>query len=78
MLLAILGIVAYVILFFIKGAPEGFATLVVVVLFFSAVQLAGIAMLGEYVGKIFEEVKGRPRFIIRDIINDHKKVDRSK
>jgi len=29
--------------------------------------------MGEYIGKIFEEVKGRPRFIIRDIVNDHKK-----
>ncbi|HEY4482983.1 MAG TPA: glycosyltransferase family 2 protein [Candidatus Paceibacterota bacterium] len=78
MFLALLGIVAYILLFLIKGAPAGFATLVVVILFFSAVQLLGIATLGEYVSRIFEEVKGRPRFIIRDIVNDHRKVDDSK
>ena len=71
-ILALLGILIYLVLFFVKGAPAGFMTLVVIVLFFSAVQLLGIAALGEYIGRIFEEVKGRPRFIIRDIVNDHR------
>jgi len=72
MFMALAGIVIYIILFFIKGAPAGFTTLTVIVLFFSAIQLLGIATLGEYIAKIFEEVKSRPRFIIRDIVNDHR------
>ena len=70
---ALLAILYYIIGFFVWGAPQGFATLVVIVLFLSSVQLVAISVIGEYTTKIFEEVKGRPRFIIRDIVNDHRK-----
>jgi dolichol-phosphate mannosyltransferase len=71
--ISLLGVLFYVITFFIKGAPAGFATLVVIVLFLSSVQLVAISVIGEYITKIFEEIKGRPRFIIRDVVNDHRK-----
>jgi dolichol-phosphate mannosyltransferase len=73
-LLAICGIIFYVITFFIYGAPQGFSTLMVVTLFLSAIQLLTLSIIGEYVGRIFEETKGRPRFIIRDIVNNHKQI----
>ena len=72
-ILAFLGIIFYIIAFFFFAAPQGFLTLTVILLFFSAVQLLTLSIIGEYIGKIFEEVKGRPRFIIRDIVNDHRK-----
>ncbi len=45
--------------------PPGWATLVVSILFLSGIQLIAIGMLGEYVGRIFEQTKGRPEFIVR-------------
>jgi dolichol-phosphate mannosyltransferase len=47
-------------------APQGWASTMVVVLFMSAIQLLGLGILGEYVRRIFLEVKGRPTYILRD------------
>ena len=44
--------------------PLGNPTLVILVLFMGGVQLISIGILGEYVGRIYEEVRGRPKFII--------------
>ena len=43
----------------------GWATLAVCAMFFSGVQLLSIGILGEYVGRIFDEVKQRPVYLIR-------------
>lgn len=50
------------------NAPEGITTVLIIVLFIGAIQLLGISVLGEYIGKIFEEVKQRPKYIIKSII----------
>ncbi|OJI07242.1 MAG: hypothetical protein COX02_01800 [Candidatus Vogelbacteria bacterium CG22_combo_CG10-13_8_21_14_all_37_9] len=71
--IALAGIIFYLISFFTTDSPRGFATLIIVTLFLASVQLLTLSIIGEYIGKIFEEVKQRPRFIIRDIINDHRK-----
>lgn len=48
------------------GDPvPGYPTLVVVVLFFSGVQLLAIGVLGEYIGRIYNEAKGRPLYIVK-------------
>jgi dolichol-phosphate mannosyltransferase len=57
-------------LFFPELAPKGVTTLLLTILFFGSVNLFGVALLGEYIGKIFEEVKRRPHFIRRSIIKD--------
>ena len=46
----------------------GFASLMVVLLFTSGVQLIGIGVLGEYLGRVYTEAKGRPTYIIREVI----------
>jgi polyisoprenyl-phosphate glycosyltransferase len=47
--------------------PPGFATLVVMISFLSGIQLITIGVIGEYVGRIFEEVKQRPIYTVRQI-----------
>ena len=48
--------------------PHGITTIIVLILFFGGVQLLAISILGEYLGKIFEETKSRPKFIRKSII----------
>ena len=42
----------------------GLSTTVLLVSFFAGVQLLGLGLIGEYVGRIYDEVKGRPTFIV--------------
>lgn len=49
----------------IETAPTGYTTLVTIVLFLGGVQLIGIGVLGEYLGRIYDEVKHRPLFLLR-------------
>jgi len=51
--------------------PPGFATLVVSILFLSGIQLMTIGLIGEYVGRIFEEVKHRPLYVVSRVIRSH-------
>jgi len=45
---------------------EGWASVMVTILFLGAVQLITVGILGEYIGRIYEQVKGRPLFIINE------------
>lgn len=51
----------------IGEAVQGFPTLVCILLFFGGVQLLSIGILGEYVGRIFNETKRRPIYLIDHI-----------
>lgn len=51
----------------IWGDPiQGFPTLVVIILFLGGIQLLSIGILGEYLGRIFNESKHRPIYIARE------------
>jgi polyisoprenyl-phosphate glycosyltransferase len=53
---------------FIPNSPvTGFTIILVAIFFLGAVQLVSIGILGEYVGRIYEEVKGRPLFTVGEI-----------
>lgn len=48
------------------GNPvPGYASMLSVVLFMSGIQLVGIGVIGEYVGRIYDESKGRPIYLVR-------------
>jgi dolichol-phosphate mannosyltransferase len=49
----------------VEQAQMGFTTLVTLVLFLGGVQLVSIGLLGEYLARIYDEVKARPLFIVR-------------
>lgn len=66
-----LGIVQIILrLAFPTAAPRGVTTTLLLILFFGSINMLGIGVLGEYIAKIFDEVKRRPHFIRRSIIRD--------
>ena len=64
--LSAVAIVVVIILKIILGDayPIGIPTITVLVLFIGGVQLAAVGVLGEYIGRIYEEVRDRPLFIV--------------
>ena len=52
------------------GDPvAGYPMLMVTVLFFAGVQLIFLGVIGEYLGRVYEEVKGRPLFLVREEVS---------
>ena len=47
--------------------PPGFATIVVAIFFLTGIQLITIGVIGEYIGRIFDEVKQRPLYVVRRV-----------
>jgi len=52
--------------FFTNEAVPGWATISASILFLGGLQLLGVGIVGEYVGRIFDEVKQRPLYLVRD------------
>jgi glycosyltransferase involved in cell wall biosynthesis len=66
-----LGIVVYLYKkIVIGGEPQGFPTLVIVVLFLGGIQLISLGVIGEYIGRIYDEVKQRPTYVVRKVYGD--------
>lgn len=65
--LALAGVLYVLIVrLFTNNWVEGWATLMVVVLFFGGVQLISIGVLGEYIGRIYGEIKRRPLYVVSE------------
>jgi dolichol-phosphate mannosyltransferase len=54
--------------FFLGQSPQGFTALILVMTFLSGVQLLFLGVIGEYLGRVYEETKGRPHYVVGKII----------
>jgi undecaprenyl-phosphate 4-deoxy-4-formamido-L-arabinose transferase len=54
--------------FFLGAEAEGVFTLFAIAFFFMGVILFGIGLLGEYIGRIFQQVRARPRYVVQTIL----------
>jgi nucleoside-diphosphate-sugar epimerase/glycosyltransferase involved in cell wall biosynthesis len=63
--LSIMGIFWQILAKFVFSlyTPAGISTVIILVMFFGGINLLGVSFLGEYISKIFEETKKRPKFI---------------
>jgi dolichol-phosphate mannosyltransferase len=63
--LAFLLAIAYGVLKFAgQNFPVGNPTIVIVLCFFSGLQLLSLGVMGEYIGRIYDEVRNRPKYIL--------------
>lgn len=73
----ILSIISAIAIFIVIGLkllhpdlyPGGVPTLTILVLFIGGIQLAGLGVLGEYIGRVYNEVRRRPLYIIESAVN---------
>jgi polyisoprenyl-phosphate glycosyltransferase len=63
------GIFTVITYFVSAHLPPGWATLAILVTFFSGIQLIFLGVIGEYIGTIFDEVKRRPHYLVDEAIN---------
>lgn len=62
---------------FLMGAEaEGVFTLFAIVFFMLGVVLFGIGLLGEYIGRIFQQVRGRPQYVVKTVLQEPPFVER--
>ena len=52
----------------LEESPQGFTALVVMIVFLASVQLLFLGVLGEYLGRVYEEVKRRPHYIVGEVV----------
>lgn len=55
---------------FTDSTVSGWASTIAVLLFSQGIILMILGLIGEYIGRIFEEVKGRPNYIVKEVIRD--------
>lgn len=79
-LVTVLGVIMFMIAVILGGialiqkicgqALEGFTTIILIQLFSGSIVMISLGIIGYYIAKIYEEIKGRPRYIIADTCGD--------
>lgn len=67
--ISLVGILIAVILRIFTGAIVGQASTLILVLFLGGIQLIFLGIIGEYLGRIYDEVRARPLYIVREVLN---------
>jgi dolichol-phosphate mannosyltransferase len=74
-----LGIIQFLIrLYYPALVPPGLTTIILIILMLGGIQIFAISIIGEYIVKIIDETKKRPRYIRKCIITDNRKLDSAK
>jgi len=68
--LSLLGILIAVVFRLLGGAIQGQTTTLIVVLLLGGIQLIFLGVIGEYLGRIYDEVRARPLYIVRQVLGD--------
>jgi len=69
--ISLLGIlVAAIVRIFVPGAIIGQATTLIIVLLLGGIQLIFLGVIGEYLGRIYDEVRARPLYIVRTVLGE--------
>jgi glycosyltransferase involved in cell wall biosynthesis len=68
--LSLLGILIAAILRIFTGAIVGQATTLILVLLLGGIQLIFLGIIGEYLGRIYDEVRARPLYIVRQVLDN--------
>ena len=61
-----------------NDVPQGFTATILAIILFSGVQLISLGLIGEYVLRIYNQVRNRPLFVIDKIIQDGKEIGENK
>jgi dolichol-phosphate mannosyltransferase len=56
-------------------ALEGMTTVIIITIFIGSIIMISLGIIGYYIAKIYEEIKGRPKYIISSSIKSSKKVN---
>ena len=74
LIIAVISFIAVlwsVIAYFVGATVTGWASTVSIICFLGGIQLLSLGIIGEYIGKIYLEVKARPRYIISERTNNN-------
>ncbi len=76
--LAFIAIPVVIVLRILGSYLPGFSSITLAVLLLGGIQLIAIGIIGEYVGRIYDEVKGRPLYLVRtslNVVTEHKDAE---
>ncbi len=74
--LSVCGLLYALISYFLEVAVPGWTAIVCSIWLLGGIQLLSVGVLGEYIGKIFSEVKNRPRFFIEEIASSDEQEEK--
>lgn len=68
-LTSVVGIISIIARYYFTGGLEGWSSTIIAIMFFSGLILMSLGIIGIYLAKIFEQTKGRPRYLVSRILN---------